>query len=84
MTITSVYYFQLLIPFMQVFTSEDVELPRKAVADYLEKIDPKLCAKYLEFIIAERHEESPIFHDRLAELYLNMILNSKKKGDECR
>ncbi|KAJ7841376.1 vacuolar sorting protein 39 domain 1-domain-containing protein [Mycena olivaceomarginata] len=58
----------------QIFTSEDVELPRPAVADYLESIDPLLCIRYIEFLIEERHEESTGFHDRLAELYLKMTL----------
>lgn len=66
----------------QIFTSEDVELPRKSVADYLESIDPKLCAKYLEYLIAERNEDSPTFHDRLAELYLSMVNSAKKRNDE--
>ncbi|PPR05963.1 hypothetical protein CVT24_004627 [Panaeolus cyanescens] len=66
----------------QIFTSEDVELPKKAVADYLEGLDPKLCAKYLEYQLQERQEETPAYHDRLAELYLSMTLSSKKKNDE--
>ncbi|KAH9481762.1 Vacuolar morphogenesis protein 6 [Psilocybe cubensis] len=66
----------------QIFTSEDVDLPRKDVANYLEKIDPKLCLKYLEYIIEERQEESPVFHDRLAELYLSTTIAAKKRGDE--
>ena len=64
----------------QIFTSEDVELPRDAVADYLEGVSLQLCAKYLVFIIVERNEESPHFHDRLAELYLDMTLREKKAG----
>jgi hypothetical protein len=72
----------LLIDLRKIFTSEDVELPREAVADYLEHIDLHLCAKYLEFIIAERHEESPHFHDRLAELYLDMTLRARNIGDD--
>ncbi|KAF9532490.1 hypothetical protein CPB83DRAFT_846876 [Crepidotus variabilis] len=65
----------------QIFTSEDVELPRKSVADYLQGIDPKVCAKFLEFIIHEKQEELPEYHDRLAELYLNMTLSAKKHDD---
>ncbi len=65
----------------QIFTSEDVELPREAVSDYLEEFDLSLCAKFLEFIITERHEEATRFHDRLAELYLHMVLSSKKDSD---
>jgi hypothetical protein len=66
----------------QIFTSDDVELPRKAVADYLEGISPGLCAHYLEFLIAERQEESALFHDRLADLYLSMTVAAKKRGDQ--
>ncbi|KAK0495160.1 hypothetical protein EDD18DRAFT_1170925 [Armillaria luteobubalina] len=65
----------------EIFTSEDVELPRTAVADYLEGIEPSLCAKYLEYLIDERKEESTEFHDRLAELYLSMTLVARKRGD---
>ena len=69
----------------QIFLSEDVELPHQAVASYLESIDPKICAQYLEFIIHERHEESPVFHDRLAELYIKMTLMAKRRNEngEC-
>ncbi|KAF9560733.1 hypothetical protein CPC08DRAFT_636245 [Agrocybe pediades] len=66
----------------QVFMSEDVDLPRKEVADYLEGINPELCAKYLEYIIEERQETAISFHDRLAELYLSMTLAAKKRKDE--
>lgn len=66
----------------QIFTSEEVELPRSAVADYLEEIDPSICARYLVFLIEERAEVSHQFHDRLAELYLAMTLAAKKRGDE--
>ncbi|KAJ7086162.1 hypothetical protein B0H15DRAFT_987519 [Mycena belliarum] len=68
----------------QIFTSEDVELPRPAVADYLESIDPQLCVRYLEFLIEERGEESSVFHDRLAELYLKITLSAKKRNDKGR
>lgn len=66
----------------KIFTSEDVELPRHKVADYLEKIDPTLCARYLEYLLEERQENSTDSHDRLAELYLKMTLAAKKRGDE--
>lgn len=52
------------------------------MADYLEKIDSKLCVRYLEYIITERQEESTTFHDRLAELYLSMTVLAKKRNDE--
>ncbi|KAF9448658.1 hypothetical protein P691DRAFT_668993 [Macrolepiota fuliginosa MF-IS2] len=66
----------------EIFLSEDVELPYQAVANYLESIDPKICAKYLEFIIEERHEESPAYHDRLAELYISMTLSAKRRNED--
>ncbi|KAJ3475842.1 hypothetical protein NLI96_g11566 [Meripilus lineatus] len=66
----------------EIFTSEEVELPRQPVADYLEGIDPAICSRFVEFLIAERGEESPAFHDRLAELYLRMTVSSKKRGDQ--
>ncbi|KAF7316900.1 Rab guanyl-nucleotide exchange factor [Mycena chlorophos] len=66
----------------QIFTSEDVELPRQAVANYLESIDPALCIRYIEFLIEERREESPAYHDRLAELYLKATLAGKKRNDK--
>ncbi|KAF9468180.1 vacuolar sorting protein 39 domain 1-domain-containing protein [Collybia nuda] len=65
-----------------IFTSEDVELPREDVANYLEEINPKICARYLEYLIEDRHEDLPSFHDRLAELYLSMTLTAKKRNDE--
>ncbi|KAG0694684.1 vacuolar sorting protein 39 domain 1-domain-containing protein [Suillus ampliporus] len=68
----------------QIFTSDDVELPRTQVTDYLEKIDPTISARYIEYLIDEKGEESPAFHDRLAELYLNMTLSARKRGDETK
>jgi hypothetical protein len=65
----------------KIFTSEEVELPPPHVANFLEGVNRKFCALYLEFLIEERHEESYIYHDRLAELYLRMTLESKKAGD---
>ncbi|ESK95857.1 rab guanyl-nucleotide exchange factor [Moniliophthora roreri MCA 2997] len=67
---------------LEIFKSEDVELPRQAVADYLENINPSLCARYLEHLIEEKGEVSTAFHDRLAELYAKMTLSAKKRGDE--
>ena len=68
--------------FFQIFTAEVVELPRSKVADFLEELDPDLCARYLEYLIGEREESSTLFHDRLAELYLDMALDAQKKGNE--
>lgn len=59
-----------------------MELPRNLVADFLEKLDPAICARYVEFLIGERAEGSAVFHNRLAELYLNMTVSAKKHGDD--
>lgn len=59
-----------------------MELPPQHVANFLESVDPKFCARYLEYLIEERHEELPVYHDRLAELYLQMTMDAKKAGDE--
>jgi hypothetical protein len=72
-------------PNYKIFTSEDVELPKPRVADYLESIDAKLCARYLEYIINEQDKDSPAaLHTRLAELYLSMVLNAKKRNEESK
>lgn len=71
----------------QIFTSEEVELPRDPVIAYLEGIDSKLGARYLEYLMQERKEESTHNGDRLAELYLKMTKDAKRKRDEgasCR
>ncbi|KAG9314800.1 vacuolar sorting protein 39 domain 1-domain-containing protein [Chiua virens] len=66
----------------QIFTSDDVELPRGLVTDYLKKFDPQVAARYLEYLIDEKEERSASFHDRLAELYLGITMTARKKGDE--
>ncbi|KAJ3995861.1 hypothetical protein F5050DRAFT_1764139 [Lentinula boryana] len=67
---------------LEIFKSDDVDLPRNQVADYLEKISPLLCTKYLEYLIQERDEVSVDFHDRLAELYARITLDARRKKDE--
>ncbi|KAF9064436.1 hypothetical protein BDP27DRAFT_1230507 [Rhodocollybia butyracea] len=67
---------------LEIFKSDDVDLPRDRVADYLERISPVLCTKYLEYLIQERGEESNDFHDRLAELYARITLDARKKMDD--
>jgi len=59
-----------------------VELPRGAVTDYLEKFDPHIATRYLEYLIDEKEEENNGFHDRLAELYLGITMTAKRKGEE--
>ena len=62
--------------------SDDVELPRGQVVDYLEKFDPQVSVRYIEYLIQEKQEDDAVFHDRLAELYLGIAVNAKKRGDE--
>ena len=62
----------LTVPLGQIFQSEDVELPRPKVADFLETIDQRICARFIEYLIEEKGEHSVAFHNRLAELYLKM------------
>ncbi|KAG8793698.1 Vacuolar morphogenesis protein 6 [Ceratobasidium sp. 428] len=67
-----------------IFTAEEVELPRGAVADYLEGIDPMLAIKFIEYLFSECQEESHTFGDRLGELYLRSAVQfrrAKDKGD---
>ncbi|KAI0833228.1 hypothetical protein BC628DRAFT_1342704 [Trametes gibbosa] len=66
----------------EIFTSEEAELPKEPVADFLEHLDPAICARYIEYLIAERAETSQQVHDRLAELYLRMTVAAKKRGDD--
>ncbi|KAI0035408.1 hypothetical protein K488DRAFT_43415 [Vararia minispora EC-137] len=66
----------------EIFTSEEVVLPKAHVASFLENLDPKLCARYLEFLITERGEESADYHNRLVELYLKMTKVAKKSGNQ--
>jgi len=55
-------------------------LPRSAVTDFLEELDTSLCVQFLEYLISDREEMSPVFHDRLAELYLGRTTGAKKKS----
>ncbi|VDB94289.1 unnamed protein product [Peniophora sp. CBMAI 1063] len=66
----------------EIFTSEEVALPKQQVASFLESINPKLCARFLEFLISERAEVDADYHDRLASLYLKMTIQAKKSGAE--
>ncbi|KAI0787910.1 hypothetical protein C8Q74DRAFT_1366714 [Fomes fomentarius] len=66
----------------EIFTSEEAELPKGPVADFLEQLDPAICARYIEFLVAERGETSQQFHDRLADLYLHMTVSAKRRGDD--
>jgi Vam6/Vps39-like protein vacuolar protein sorting-associated protein 39 len=52
------------------------------VVEYLEDLDPALAVRYLEFLIAEREEESQAFHDRMVELYTHITLDARERDDE--
>ncbi|KIP04390.1 hypothetical protein PHLGIDRAFT_109638, partial [Phlebiopsis gigantea 11061_1 CR5-6] len=65
----------------EIFTSEEVELPRQRVADFLETIDPAICSRFVEYLLNEKGDVSALFHNRLAELYLRMTMTAKKRGD---
>ncbi|CAE6468651.1 unnamed protein product [Rhizoctonia solani] len=62
-----------------IFTAEEVQLPPEEVADYLESVDPMICIQFIEYLFAERQEESITFGDRLAELYLRQTIKLKKE-----
>ncbi|KAG8924938.1 Vacuolar morphogenesis protein 6 [Tulasnella sp. 418] len=66
-----------------IFTSDEAELPRVEVANFLSPISASLCAKYIEFLIEERQETSTAFHNRLAEIYLEETKDAKRKGDQA-
>lgn len=61
-----------------------MDLPRQAVADFLESIDPAISARFVEYLITEKGDGSTLFHNRLAELYLRMTQAAKKHGDNGR
>lgn len=48
----------------------------------MEDLDPALAVRYLEFLIAERREESQPFHDRMVELYIRTTLDARERDDE--
>lgn len=41
------------------------------------KISPALCAGYMEYLIDEAGDANPVFHDRLAELYLKAAQDTR-------
>jgi len=54
-------------------------LPREKVVEFLDRIDVKLSLKYLEHIVDELDDQTPIFHDRLVTLTLERV---KQDSDE--
>lgn len=65
---------------MEIFLAdtENAEtLPRERVLDFLHGIDPKLSVRYLEHIINELGDQTPDFHQRLVDEYLERLLKAK-------
>ncbi|KAF2829723.1 hypothetical protein CC86DRAFT_367666 [Ophiobolus disseminans] len=70
---------------MDVFLAdtENAEtLPRERVLDFLQDIDLKLAARYLEHIVEELNETNPDFHQRLVDLLLERLKSSDFENDE--
>lgn len=63
----------------QIYTSEELELPRDAVIDFLERMSKPICVRYIEFLIEECGEQTSAVHDRLASLYLSIVLDAQKQ-----
>ncbi|MCJ1472038.1 Vacuolar morphogenesis protein 6 [Lambiella insularis] len=58
---------------MEVFLadSENAEtLPRPKVLEFLQNVDQKLAVKYLEHVVEELNDATPMFHQRLIDTYL--------------
>ena len=69
---------------MEIFLAdtENAEtLPRSTVLDFLEKIDLKHAVKYLRHLIDELNDETPEFHQRLIDIYLQE-LNAHSSSDD--
>ncbi|EKG21947.1 Citron-like protein [Macrophomina phaseolina MS6] len=67
---------------MEIFLAdtENAEtLPRERVLDFLHGIDPKLSVRYLEHIITELGDQTPDFHQRLVDEYLERLLRAKNE-----
>jgi hypothetical protein len=79
--VSPVGYLRRLLISIKIFTSEEHELPREEVADFLEDVDPHLSIRYIEHLIKERKETGVEFHDRLAELYLHDAQDSSSDVD---
>lgn len=68
----------------QIFIAdlEEVEsLPRPATMAHLEKISSNACMVYLEHIIVALGEAGSDFHEKLIELYLNLVRLPESTAD---
>ena len=69
---------------MEIFLAdtENAEtLPHEKVVDFLDRIDAKLSLKYLEHIVDELDDQTPMFHDRLVTLTLERVKQSSDDDD---
>ncbi|KAG8910095.1 Vacuolar morphogenesis protein 6, partial [Tulasnella sp. 408] len=66
---------------LKIFTSDEVDFPTKDVATYLAGRDLTLCARYVEYLMEEKHEESALFHNWLAEIYLDLTTEAINHND---
>jgi hypothetical protein len=61
---------------MEVFladTENAENLPRQQVLDFLQQVDLKLSVRYLEHIIEELNDQTPDYHQRLVDLFLERL-----------
>lgn len=72
---------------MEVFLAdtENAEtLPRVKVLDFLQDIDATLAVQYLEHIINELNDPTPVFHQRLADIYIQGLKTDEFESEEQR
>ncbi|OAL50246.1 hypothetical protein IQ07DRAFT_587895 [Pyrenochaeta sp. DS3sAY3a] len=70
---------------MDVFLAdtENAEtLPRDKVLNFLQNIDLKLAVRYLEHVVEELNDETPDFHQRLIDLFLERLRSGDFENDE--
>ena len=68
---------------MEVFVADTENadnLPRQEVLSYLEQLHPTFATHYLEHIILELNDQTHDFHQRLVDLYLDRLMQSKRAG----
>ena len=68
---------------MEVFVADTENadnLPREEILGYLEQVHPAFAMHYLEHIILELNDLTPDFHQRLINLYLDRLMQSKRAG----
>lgn len=72
---------------MEVFIAdtENAEtLSRVRVLDFLQDIDRKLAVQYVEHIINELNDPTPLFHQRLADIYIQGLKTDEFESEEQR